>query len=127
MKTMKPAGTQSDKGLKFDGAEAMAPQKSSTKFAHNKFTGHSNDGRLVQMGQQPNRKGNDGSCSHSGMAQGGKMPPTSALPAVPAQGSVRDNINRGSQHRGQGGMMARSPANPDRQNAGRGPTKGNQQ
>lgn len=106
--------------------------KSSTKFAHNKFTGHSNDGRLVQMGQQPNRKGNDGSCSHSGMAQSGKMPPTSALPALPAQGSVRDNINRGTQHRGGGRSFEPSATqnyrgNADRINAGRGPTKGNQQ
>jgi hypothetical protein len=118
---------KSEPGLKFDGAEAMAPQKASTRFAHNKFSGHSNDGRLVQMGQQPNRKGNDGSCSHSGMAQSGKKPPTSALPALPPQGQVRDNINRGSQHRGQGGVMPKHPANPDRQNVGRGPTKGNDQ
>jgi hypothetical protein len=27
---------------------------------------------------------------------------------------VRDSINRGSQYRGQGGVMAKSPANPDR-------------
>ena len=123
---------KSEPGLKFDGAEAMAPQKSSTKYAHNKFTGHSNDGRLVQMSQQPNRKGNDGSCHHSGMGQSGKMPPTSALPAVPAQGSVRDNINRGTQHRGGGRKFEPSATqnykgNADRINAGRGPTKGNQQ
>jgi hypothetical protein len=126
MKSMKPAGTQSDKGLKFDGAEAMAPQKSSTKFAHNMFTGHSNDGRTVNMGRGPT-KGNDGKCGHAGMPLTGRMPDTAALPALPAQGSTRDNINRGTQHRGQGGMMAKSPANPDRQNVGRGPTKGNQQ
>jgi hypothetical protein len=106
--------------------------KSSTKFAHNKFTGHSNDGRLVQMGQQPNKRGNDGSCSHSGMAQSGKMPPTSALPALPAQGSTRDNINRGTQHRGGGRSFEPSATqnyrgNPDRINSGRGPTKGTQQ
>ena len=105
--------------------------KSSTKFAHNKFTGHSNDGRTVNMGRGPT-KGNDGKCSHSGMAHAGKMPPTSALPAVPAQGSVRDNINRGTQHRGGGRKFEPSAGqnytgNADRINAGRGPTKGNQQ
>jgi hypothetical protein len=99
--------------------------KSSTKYAHNKFTGHSNDGRLVQMGQQPNKKGNDGTCHHSGMSQAGKKPPTSALPSVPAQGSVRDSINRGSQVRGGGTAM---PACGRTEfNMGRGPTKGNQQ
>jgi hypothetical protein len=124
MKTMKPAGTQHDRGLGFDGSEAMSPQKSSTKFAHNKFTGHSNDGRLVQMGQQPNRRGNDGSCSHSGMGQSGKMPPVLGMAAKKAD---PDAQHYGAQHRGAGGVMPKQPANPDRQNAGRGPTKGNQQ
>ena len=99
--------------------------KSSTKYAHNKFTGHSNDGRLVQMGQQPNRKGNDGTCHHSGMSQSGKTPPTATLPGLPAQGSVRDSINRGSQVRGGGTTMP--TCGRTEFNMGRGPTKGNQQ
>jgi hypothetical protein len=118
---------KSEPGLKFDGAEAMAPQKASTKFAKNQWSGHSNDGRLVQMGQQPNKKGNDGKCGHAGMPLKGRMPDTAPMPALPAQGSTRDNINRGSQHRGQGGVMPKHPANPDRINSGRGPTKGNDQ
>jgi len=123
--------TQSDQGLKFDGAELMS-QNRSNKFRGNQWSGHSNDGRLVQMGQQPNRKGNDGSCHHSGMGQGGKTPPTSALPSVPAQGSIRDNINRGTQHRGGGRSFEPSATqnykgNPDMINAGRGPRKGNAQ
>ena len=104
---------------------SSATQKSSTKYAHNKFTGHSNDGRLVQMGQQPNRRGNDGTCHHSGMSQSGKMPPTSALPSLPAQNSIRDNINRGSQVRG--GGMAMPKCGRTEFNVGRGPTKGNSQ
>ena len=104
---------------------SSAVQKSSTKFAHNRFTGHSNDGRLVQMEQQPNRKGNDGSCGHSGMAMTGKKPPTSAMPSLPAQGSVRDSINRGSQVRG--GGMAMPTCGRETFNMGRGPTKGNSQ
>lgn len=123
--------TQSDKGLKFDGAEAMAPGKVSKDLHKNQFTGHLNDGRTVNMGRGPT-KGNDGKCGHSGFKHEGKMPPTSALPAVPAQGSVRDNINRGSQVRGGGREFMPSATqnykgNPDRQNVGRGPTKGNQQ
>jgi hypothetical protein len=104
---------------------SSATQKSSTKFAKNQWSGHSNDGRLVQMSQQPNKKGNDGTCHHSGMAQAGKKPPTSALPSVPAQGSVRDSINRGTQHRGGGTAMP--TCGKMEFNMGRGPTKGNQQ
>jgi hypothetical protein len=36
------------------------------------------------------------------------------MPKLPAQGSVRDSINRGSQYRGAGGVMAKSPSNPDK-------------
>lgn len=104
---------------------SSAIQKSSTRLAKNQFTGHSNDGRLVQMNQQPNRKGNDGSCHHSGMSQAGRKPPTAALPSLPAQGSIRDNINRGSQVRG-GGTAEPTRGRTDF-NAGRGPTKGNSQ
>ena len=119
--------TQSDVGLDFDGAKLMKVDRDSKKYHTNTWSGHANDGRLVQMGQQPNRKGNDGSCHHSGMAQSGKTPPVSAMPAVPAQGSIRDNINRGTQHRGTGGTQVRHPGSPDRINAGAGPRKGNQQ
>lgn len=119
--------TQSDVGLDFDGAKLMKVDRDSKRYHTNAWSGHANDGRLVQMGQQPNRKGNDGSCHHSGMAQGGKKPATSPTPSLPAQGSVRDSINRGSQHRGAGGTQVRHPASLDKINAGSGPRKGNQQ
>ena len=103
---------------------SSATQKSSTKFAKNQWSGHSNDGREVNMGRGPT-KGNDGKCGHSGFSHTGKMPPTSAVPSLPAQGSTRDSINRGSQVRGGGTQMP----NRGREtfNMGRGPTKGNQQ
>ena len=115
--------TQSDKGLGFDGAEVVARRDSGKKFAHNQWSGHSNDGRTVNMGRGP-VKGNDGSCHHSGMAQGGKSPQVAALKGRPAN---PDAFNAGAQVRGAGGVMAKSPANPDRINSGRGPTKGNKQ
>jgi hypothetical protein len=123
--------TQSDKGLGFDGAAEVAAKKPSQSVKKNQWSGHSNDGREVNMGRGPT-KGNDGKCHHSGMAHAGKMPPTSAVPAVPAQGSTRDNINRGTQQRGGGREFMPSATqnykgNPDRINSGRGPTKGNQQ
>lgn len=120
---MRPSKDQSS-SMDFE-IGGSATEKSSTKYAKNQWSGHSNDGRLVQMGQQPNRKGNDGSCHHSGMGQGGKTPPTSALPGVPAQGTVRDSINRGSQVRGGGTAMPKTGKMDF--NMGRGPTKGNQQ
>ena len=103
--------------MEFDGIGA-GPKKGSSKFAHNQWSGHSNDGRLVQKPQQPNRKGNDGMCHNPGTPSQsvtkdrGQRPPTSATPSVPAQGSVRDSINRGSQYRGVGGTQVRKP-NPD--------------
>ena len=124
---MKPAGTQSDRNMNFDGMESIAP-KGSTKYAHNQWSGHSNDGRLVNKGRGPT-KGNEG--YHN--SQGGKsvtkdtfkQPPASAVPALPAQGSVRDNINRGSQVRSPGGTRAWEPSkgqnykgNPDMIRAG---------
>jgi hypothetical protein len=71
--------------------------------------------------------GNDGRCHHSGMPQGGATPPVSAVPAVPKQGSVRDNINRGAQVRTPGGTREMPKRGKESFDFGRGPTKGNQQ
>ena len=68
----------------------------------------------------------------------GSYPDARVVPALPKQGSVRDNINRGAQVRQSGG--GRFPGtrpfapsagqnykgNADSINMGRGPTKGNQ-
>jgi hypothetical protein len=129
---MKNRSTQSDTNMNFDGMQSMAPSRS-TKYAHNQWSGHSNDGRLVQKAQAPNRTGNNGMCdtpknlAASVTKDTDRRPMTSPTPKLPAQGSVRDSINRGSQYRGQGGVMAKSPANPDKINVGSGPRKGNQQ
>ena len=97
--------TQSDTNMNFDGMESMKVSRS-TKFAHNQWSGHSNDGRLVNKGRGPTVAGQTGH----------KTPGTvGGVPALPAQGSVRDNINRGSQVRNPGGTtMPRHPANPDK-------------
>jgi len=111
--------TQSDTNMNFDGMENMSPA-GLTKFSGNKWSGHSNDGRLVQKPQSPNRVGNDGSCAMpknvgaSVTKDTDRKAPTSPMPKLPAQGSIRDNINRGSQYRGSGGVMAKSPTNPDK-------------
>jgi len=117
---MKNRSTQSDTNMNFDGMESMAPSRS-TKFAHNMWSGHSNDGRLVQKTQAPNRTGNNGMCdtpknlAASVTKDTDRRPMTSATPKLPAQGSVRDSINRGSQVRNPGGtVMPRKPSNPDK-------------
>jgi hypothetical protein len=115
------------------GTSSEGFSRGTNKYAKNQWSGHSNDGREVNMGRGPT-KGNDGKCGHSGFAHAGKMPPAAGVPAVPAQGSVRDSINRGPQVRTPGGTRAFDPSatqnykgNIDSMNVGRGPTKGNHQ
>ena len=115
--------TQTDSNMNFDGMEKIAP-KHSTKYMTNHHTGYMNDGRLVNKGRGPT-VGNTSNDKTPGTAGG--------VPSVPAQGSVRDNINRGSQVRTPGGTRTWDPkagqnykGNPDSINMGRGPTKGNQ-
>ena len=110
--------TQSDTNMNFDGMQNQSAA-ALQRFAGNKWSGHSNDGREVNFGRGPTR-GNDGSCdtprnlAASVTRDTDRKPMTSPLPSLPAQGSIRDNINRGSQYRGSGGVMAKSPSNPDK-------------
>ena len=119
--------TQSDKGLGFDGAGVVARRDSSKKFSGNQsgLTG------TVNAGRGPT-KGNDGTCHDpiSG-SKSAKGAPTAALKGKP---SNPDSFNAGPQVRNPGGTRSFDPkagqnysGNPDRQNVGRGPTKGNQQ
>ena len=115
--------TQNSSSMDFE-IGSSATQKSSTKYARNQWSGHSNDGRLVNYGRG-STKGNDGSCGHSGFTHSGRTPPTAAVPSLPAQGSTRDSINRGSQVRGGGTSMPK--CGQETFNMGRGPVKGNSQ
>ena len=102
---MKHAATQSDMNMNFDGMESMKVSRSS-KYQTNHWSGHSNDGRLVNKGRGPTVAG------HTGKKTPGSV---GGVPAVPAHGSVRDNINRGSQVRNPGGTtMVKCPPNPDK-------------
>jgi hypothetical protein len=123
--------TQSDHNMNFDGMESMAPSRS-TKFSGNQYSGKQDPNKTINKGRGP-VKGNDGTCHHAGFAASTCKPPVSAVPAVPAQGSTRDNINRGAQVRTPGGTRSFEPSatqnyrgNSDKINVGRGPTKGNQ-
>lgn len=115
-----------DSNLDFDGMAGTGVNRGANRFAKNQFTGHSNDGRLVNMGRGKT-VGNDGSCGHSGMPHQGAKPPVSTVKPVPAQGSIRDNINRGAQVRNPGGVKAMPKCGCDTFDMGRGPTKGNSQ
>ena len=123
--------TQSDHNMNFDGMESMAPSRS-TKFSGNMYSGKQDPNKTINKGRGPT-KGNDGTCHHAGFPASTCHPDTAAVPALPKQGSVRDNINRGAQVRTPGGTRDFMPSagqnyrgNSDKINMGRGPTKGNQ-
>ena len=111
--------TQMDQGLGFDGAGRESTGKVRGGVHVNKFTGYMNDGRLVNRGRGPT-VGNHG-CENPSRAGAStsvtkdayNCPPTSGMPKLPAQGSVRDSINRGSQVRGSGMTAVKRPSNPD--------------
>jgi hypothetical protein len=118
--------TQSDTNMNFDGMQNQSPA-SLKRFSGNQWSGHSNDGREVNMGRGPTR-GNMG-CGAPGQPGATKSvtmdsyrdAPTSGVPAIPPQGSVRDSINRGAQVRTPGGTRAWMPSatqnyhgNPDK-------------
>ena len=107
--------TQSDTNMNFDGMQNQTPA-ALKRFAGNKWSGHSNDGRLVNKGRGPT-VGNHGcentarpGASASVTKDPYQCPPVTAVPKLPAQGSVRDNINRGAQVRNPGGTRAWMPS-----------------
>ena len=110
--------TQQDQGLGFDGAGRESTGKVRGGVHVNKWSGHMNDGRLVNKGRGPT-VGNNGMCDTprnlgaSVTRDSDRRPPTAATPALPKQGSVRDNINRGAQVRGSGMTSVKKPGDPD--------------
>lgn len=118
--------TQSDHNMNFDGMEQIA-MKQGNKFRGNMHSGIQDPNKNINVGRGPT-KGN-----HGTLADSSCTPPASAVPGLPAQGSVRDSINRGAQVRTPGGTRDFMPkagqnykGNADKINCGRGPTKGNQ-
>ena len=112
--------TQRDTTMEFDGMVNSGSAGSVNRYAGNRsgLTPVVNAGRGSTVG-------NNGRCD-SPIGPGlypKAAPPVSSTPSVPAQGSVRDSINRGSQYRGLGGTQVSMPANPDRINAGNAPGK----
>jgi hypothetical protein len=117
--------TQMDQGLTFDGAGKESTGRVRAGVHVNKWSGHANDGRLVNKGRGPT-VGNNGDCDTpknlgaSVTKDAHRKPPVSSVPALPKQGSVRDNINRGAQVRGSGMTSVKKPTNPDSIRIGQG-------
>lgn len=112
-----------------DYAEGMDNKDHPSYKALSKFSGNQHGGAAEgNFGRGPT-VGNKG-CG----LEGPKRPPASAVPALPKQGSIRDNINRGKQERTPGGTRPFAPSATENYtgdynkiNFGRGPTKGNSQ
>ena len=51
--------TQSDKNLDFDGMAGTGVNRAPNRFAGNQWSGHSNDGRLVNKGRGPTKGNQD--------------------------------------------------------------------
>lgn len=110
--------TQRDTTMAFDGMV-----NSGSAASNGKYAGNQSGLKAITNAGRGSTTGNNGHCRDPiGPGMYPKAPPPVAgTPGVPPQGSVRDSINRGTQSRGQGGTVARSPANPDRINAGNRP------
>ena len=111
------------------GAAGPGFSRGTNKYAGN-MNQHGNCDALINKGRGPTvgNKSDDDST----------YPDARVTPKLPAQGSIRDNINRGPQVRESGGgrfdgTRAWMPSagqnykgDADKMNVGRGPTKGNQ-
>jgi len=93
-----------DESFAFNGQMGDGINRAANPYARNQHTGHSNDGRLVNVGMGP-RTGNHGSGIVSGHT-----------PAVNAKSGMID-----------GGAVCKPVGNTDKINVGMGPRKGNQQ
>ena len=108
---MKPASTQQDRNMNFDGMESIAP-KGSTKYQTNAWSGHMNDGRLVNKGRGPTVGNQDHAAMKVGPAvtkDAYRAAPTSALPAS-TKIKNPDYINGGAQVRTPGGTRDWMPS-----------------
>jgi hypothetical protein len=114
--------TQSDKNLDFNGMTGDGVNRGKSRFAGNQHSGVTNPAQLINKGRGPT-KGNQDYDVNQGAH---REPPYSSRSTVEFPKNV-DKINNGTQFRGYGTKEVKFPTNADKQNVGRGPTKGNQQ
>ena len=134
---MKPASTQTDKNMDFDGMAQTGTGRVNQKMQTNAWSGHMNDGREVNMGRGPT-KGNMGAgkpgkpgAMNSVTMDSYRAAPTDSMPSTKIN---PDRINAGAQVRTPGGTRAWDPkmtsnynGNPDQIRIGQtgGPGYGN--
>ncbi len=113
--------------LSYMGGKGYSRGSSAKQVNH--WSGHLNDGRLVNKGRGPTKGNQD----YDAMQGKHREPPTRPLPST-TKIKNPDYINGGAQVRTPGGTRSWEPkceqnyrGNADRINVGRGPTKGNQQ
>lgn len=92
-------------GLAFDGAAGDGVNRAKNPYAHNQWSGHSNDGREVRFGMGP-RKGNASSSPKTSGPSATKDKHKLTI-ATAAQGGKID-----------GGVHVSMPGNPDKIYAG---------
>lgn len=92
--------------LDFDGMAGTGVNRAPNRFAKNQYTGHSNDGRAVNMGRGPTR-GNASSSPRAGGPSATRDPHQMTI-ATASQGGRID-----------GGTTVRGFSNPDKINLGR--------
>jgi len=111
-------------GLEFDGVGRESySRNNSSKVQVNNWSGHANDGRLVNKGRGPTvgnkgTKSTPGTSSMPGLHTGKDMFMGSSNPQVRTPGGTRTWDPKCEQN---------YKGNADKINVGRGPTKGNQQ
>ena len=118
---MKPAKDQKDNSLYADGMSGPGySRNNSARVQINEWSGHANDGRLVNKGRGPT----------VGNKSSKKTPGTDAMPGLQ---TGKEMFTNKTQVRTPGGTRSWEPkceqnykGNADRINVGRGPTKGNQ-
>jgi hypothetical protein len=108
-------------GLEFDGVGSTGySRNNSQKIQTNHWSGHANDGRLVNKGRGPT----------VGNKSNKKTPGTDSMPSLQ---TGKEMFTNKTQVRTPGGTRSWDPkceqnykGNSDRMNVGRGPTKGNE-
>lgn len=106
--------------LDFNGMAGAGVNRKVNRYEHNHWSGHANDGRLVNMGRGPTRGNQD----YDVMEGKHREPPTSEVPKF---ATGQDMFTGRGQYRGEGGTTVKPHSADARINVGRGPTKGNQQ
>ena len=120
---MKPAKTQQDHNMDFDGMAGTGVNRGANRFAGNQWSGHSNDGRLVNKGRGPTQ----GNTDHKPMTVGKPVTKDGYRPVpechTPAVKPGKDMFTGSAQMRQPSGTRAWEPqakenyrGNPDKIN-----------